>query len=126
MVLFYLESGARRREGLITLDQLDLQFGRAKTNQKVRQETLTRPLFFHSVLPALRYYLEERTKFLTARGYEDEKALWVGRHGEALRPDGVTHMFHRIRNRYGWEGKFHPHKLRAVAASRRLGRTGLR
>lgn len=116
LVLWYLETGARRREGLIVLKQLDVEFAKAFTEPKVKK-TDTRTLFFHAIRPLLRRYVEERVKYLTILSKQDEPALWVGRYGEALTPDAVSHIFDRVRRRYGWQGPFHPHKLRAVAAT---------
>jgi len=116
LVLWYLETGARRREGLIRLDQVDLEYGRAVTEPKVKTAD-TRSLFFHAIRPLMRRYLEERLPYLKALGREDEPALWVGGQGEALTPDAVSHIFQRIKRRYGWPSAFHPHKLRAVAAT---------
>lgn len=117
LVLWYVETGARRREGLVTVDSIDLEFARATTVQKVRREAETRHLFYHTIRHLLRYYLDEREKFLRALGKEDVRELWITDDGEPLTPDAVSHIFQRIRRRHGWEGTFHPHKLRAVAAT---------
>ncbi|MGH2376575.1 MAG: tyrosine-type recombinase/integrase, partial [bacterium] len=117
LVLWYIETGARRREGLVRVEDIDLEFARATTVQKVRREAETRHLFYHSVRHLLRYYLDEREQYLQALGKEDVRELWITDDGEPLTPDAVSHIFQRIKRRYGWEGSFHPHKLRAVAAT---------
>lgn len=78
LVLWYLETGVRREEGLISLEQLDLDFARAQTVQKVRRQAETRPLFFHAIRPLLRMYLEQREKHLKTAGREDVSVA-VGR-----------------------------------------------
>lgn len=117
LVLWYLETGARRREGLVALDKVDVDYGRAMTVQKVRRETVERPLFFRGVMKPIEFYLEERGKYLQRLGRDDPGFLWIGRYGEPLTADGVSQIHDRIRRRHGWEGPFHPQKLRAVAAT---------
>ncbi len=117
LFMWYAETGARRREGLVSVDDLDMEYARAMTIQKVREREETRPLFFHALRPLLKFYLEERETFLKALGKEDVRALWITGTGEAMVPDTVSQVFERIKGRYGWPGPLHPHKLRAVAAT---------
>lgn len=93
MVLWYIEAGARRREGLVRVDDLDPEFVRATTVQKVRREAQTRPLFYHAIRHLIRYYLEERERFLRAIGKEDVRALWVTDDGVAADTGrGLAHL----------------------------------
>jgi hypothetical protein len=71
----------------VTVDDLDLEFARATTIQKVRREAQTRPLFYHAIRHLMRYYLEERDRFLEAIGKKDVRALWITDDGEPLTPD---------------------------------------
>lgn len=117
LILWYAESGARRSEGLVSTDDLDLQFGTAQTVQKVRREAKTRTLYFQAIRHLMKFYLEEREKHLRSLGKEDVRTLWVTDDGEPLTPDAVSHIFARIKRRCGWEGRFHPQKIRALAAT---------
>ena len=117
LTLFVLESGARRREALVDVGDVDLQFGTAQTVQKVRRHATTRPLFFPSIRHLVRFYMEERQQVLQSLGKEDVTALWVSDDGEPLTPGAMSQIFKRIKRRYRWDGRFHPHRLRADAAT---------
>ena len=52
----------------MTVESIDLEFARATTVQKIRREAETRHLFYHTIRHLLRYYLDEREKFLKALG----------------------------------------------------------
>jgi integrase/recombinase XerC len=116
LVLFLLETGARRREALIKVSDLRLDLGHAVTTPKVRDQE-KRFLYFHSIKGLLKLYLEERAKLLASLGKEDEEALWITRTGEPVTPQIMNNIFRAIRKRYGWQGRFHPHLLRAYSAT---------
>ncbi len=121
LFLFLYTTGARIGEALsINIENIEWGERRIKIKGKGNKE---RYLFLsHHLVKELKYYLEEREKYLIEKKNEKENALFIGERGKRLPFSSAHIIFDKYRDILHWQKEFTPHTLRHSFATHLLNR----
>lgn len=121
LFLFLYTTGARIGEALsINIENIEWGERRIKIKGKGNKE---RYLFLsYHLVKELKYYLEERKKYLIEKKNEKENALFIGERGKRLPFSSAHIIFDKYRDILHWQKEFTPHTLRHSFATHLLNR----